>query len=106
MRLRDDGYSEQTCLDFDLAVNDFGDEYEEQLRATKQVPLTHRRRNPTVPAPLHDVVQLKRFLSIPDDLIGVRRDDDPELNRLAEDVLAGDAEWLLPSSWGDGEMAR
>ena len=106
LRLRDNGFSDQSCLDFDLAVNDFGDEFEEQRRATKQIPAPKSRRNPTVAAPLHDDVQLKRFLSMPDDVIGVRRDDDPELNRLVEDILSGNADWLTPPQWGNGEMAR
>lgn len=101
LHLREQGFSPWTCLDFDLAVNDYGDEFEEQLKATKQVPMSRaKRRKPTVPAPLHDHVQLKRFLGIPDEVIGVYREDDPELNRLKDEILSGTADWLLPATPG------
>lgn len=95
MHLREQGYSETTCLDFDLAVNDFGDEFERAMQATKMVPAGARRKRPMVPKPLYDEVQLKRFLSMPDDIIGVRPDDDPELNQMVDDVMTGKADWLF-----------
>jgi hypothetical protein len=95
MHLREQGYSDQSCLDFDLAVNDFGDEFERAMEATKMVPAGSRRKRPMVPKPLYDEAQLKRFLGMPDDVIGVRPDDDPELNEMTEDILSGKADWLF-----------
>jgi hypothetical protein len=96
MHLAQQGFSDIAILDFDLAVNDFGDEFERALNATKMVPAKKAKRRPMVPEALYDDVQLKRFLSFPDDIIGIRPDDDPELNTLVDDLLTGKADWLLP----------
>lgn len=95
--MREAGYTPWERLDFDLAVNAFGERFESEQRRTKEVSDTApRRRRRTKVVPYHSRERLNEFLSLPLHLLKPETpDQDPEVQELVEQLRKGTPDWLL-----------
>jgi hypothetical protein len=99
-------FSPLARLRFDLACLEFVERWERERDATVEVPAPRGKRNPTVPKPKHSPEQLLAWLGIDADELSERRAAaDPFVEAMADQILSGQAEWLLgaAASTTDGE---
>lgn len=98
LALRRAGASRGLCLAFDEAVLEFGERFDAERQATKEMPARrNRRRQPTETAPKWTEEDLRRFLGLAEI---ERWEDDEDVKRLAAEILSGKADWLMPGEVG------
>lgn len=90
-----DGYTPETCLEFDLAVMEYGEALEAAMRETVETPAPTAKRDPTVQRPRYSEDDLRRFLGIPEDDLREREQIDAYEQEMASQILRSDPEWLL-----------
>ena len=98
LKLRRAGFSETACLDFDLAVLEFGESFERERNATVSVVASGKpKKIRYVQVPKYTPKELaEKFLQIDTSIIDDIEEAAAEMvDDLAEDILAGDADdWL------------
>lgn len=94
------------CLSFDVACVAYDERFDQELKATKEVPAPQTKRQPTIPVPLHEQEELMRMLGFSKEDIEQTMEseaEDPRVTALVDDILRGSAAWLkTPKKPGGG----